>query len=395
MMYRRTAAPIISFAMLLIGVVVGGSVVLLAYPSLQNELQPKFAEAASTPTPQPVDLSRAIADVMSMDAVISNLYEQVSTSVVHVISRRQLFSPFYGVTAREGTGTGFVFDENGHIVTNFHVIDNATEVDVVLANGEAAPARLVGYDQYYDLAILRIEPDQLNAAPLSLGDSTTLRVGQTVVAIGNPFGLERTLTTGVISALGRRLETEQGALIGEAIQTDAAINPGNSGGPLLNIHGQVIGVNTAINSPSGGSVGIGFAVPSSVLMRVVPELIENGRYDHPLLAVQVVELGTEINALESGPAHGLLVIEVGFGSSAAASDLRTATVSVRRGRYIFSGGDIITAVNGEQVRSRDDLWIAIDSKYRPGDEVVLTVMRMENDGVWREHSIPVRLDRRR
>ncbi len=342
----------------------------------------------------PVSMQTSVSSVMQTDAVIGDLYDRVSPSVVHIISRRETISPFYGITAREGTGTGFVYDDTGHIVTNFHVIDQASEVDVILANGEAVPAELVGFDQYYDLAVLRIPPDLMTAEPLTPGDSENLRVGQSVIAIGNPFGLERTLTTGVISALGRRLETEQGALIGEAIQTDAAINPGNSGGPLLNIQGQVIGVNTAINSPTGGSVGIGFAVPSSVLARVVPELIQNGRYDHPLLAAQVIELGTEVTAPDNGPTHGLLVIDVVRGSGAAASNLRTAEVSVRRGRYVFTGGDIITEVAGEPVRSRDDLLIAIDNNYRPGDEVVLTVWRIDN-GTWQQAQISVRVDRRR
>lgn len=176
----------------------------------------------------PVSMQTSVSSVMQTDAVIGDLYDRVSPSVVHIISRRETISPFYGITARERTGTGFVYDDKGRIVTNFHVIDQASEVDVILANGEAVPTELVGFDQYYDLAVLRIPPDLMMAEPLTPGDSENLRVGQSVIAIGNPFGLERTLTTGVISALERRLETEQGALIGEAIQTNAAINPGNS-----------------------------------------------------------------------------------------------------------------------------------------------------------------------
>jgi S1-C subfamily serine protease len=380
--------------LLLTGMLIGGSLLLFAYPFLQNPRSAAGAQGAAIPSPSPAEVCCANAEVLTLDRVIGDLYERVSASVVHIISRSDVISPFYGITAREGTGTGFVFDDAGHIVTNFHVIQGATEVDIIMVDGEAQPAQLVGYDRYYDLAVLSVPSDLLNAEPLTVGDSETLRVGQTVIAIGNPFGLERTLTTGVISALGRRLETEQGALIGEAIQTDAAINPGNSGGPLLNLQGHVIGVNTAINTPSGGSVGIGFAVPASVLERVVPELIANGRYEHPLLAVEVVELGTEVSAPAAGPTHGLLVVDIGLGSGADASDLRTANVHIRRGRYVFSGGDIITAVDGIPVRGRDDLLITIDSNYRPGDEVALTVQRQENDGSWQEHTIQVRLDRR-
>ncbi|MEJ5312735.1 MAG: trypsin-like peptidase domain-containing protein, partial [Anaerolineae bacterium] len=166
--------------------------------------------------------------------------------------------------------------------------------EVVLADGTVLPAEVVGTDAYYDLAVLRVDPAQVHAAPLPLGSADSLRVGQLVLAIGNPFGLDRTLTTGVISALDRTIESESGSVIGNAIQTDAAINPGNSGGPLLNSRGEVIGVNTAIQSPSGGSVGIGFAVPISAVQRVVPDLIAYGRYRHPSLRIQVRELGYEV-----------------------------------------------------------------------------------------------------
>lgn len=342
-----------------------------------------------------ISVSTSVGDTSTYSTTtentISDLYDRSSRSVVHIISRRESLSPFYGVTSREGTGTGFLYDRSGHIVTNFHVIQDANEVDIILSDGEAVPAQLAGYDQYYDLAVLKIDPSLIEIDPLPLGQSDDLRVGQDVIAIGNPFGLERTLTTGVISALGRRLETEQGALIGEAIQTDAAINPGNSGGPLLNLDGEVIGVNTAINSPSGGSVGIGFAVPSSVVSRVVPELIENGRYDHPFLAVRVAELGTEVTASDDGPSRGLLVVEIFPNSLAAKADLRSTRVIRQLGRYVFTGGDIITAVDGEPVYSRDDLLVAIDNHYRPGDEVVLTIFR-EDSGRWRETSVLVGLD---
>lgn len=392
MKWRSASLVLIVFV---VGLVAGGGAVLLALPPFTPAVQQAEPLPTSTPLPTlpPIAGDTSVAEVRRTDQVISDLYARLSPSVVHIISRQERISPFYGITAREGTGTGFVFDHNGHIVTNFHVIEGANEIDIILTDGEAVPAEVVGVDRYYDLAVLRIAPELLGVQPLPLGDTQSLRVGQSVIAIGNPFGLESTLTTGVISALGRRLETEQGALIGEAIQTDAAINPGNSGGPLLDVQGRVIGINTAINSPTGASVGIGFAVPSSVLARVVPELIEHGRYEHPWLAVRVVELGTEVTAPDEGPTRGLLVIDVSQNSGAAASSLRTADVSARRGRYIFTGGDIITAVDGDPVRSRDDLLIAIDSRYRPGDEVALTVQRLD-DGEWREVTVSVRLDER-
>jgi S1-C subfamily serine protease len=376
---------------LLIGIVLGGTTVFFAYILPQAITPPESATTISTNTIEPIP--PISADSLNEGSTISDLYEQLSTSVVHIVSRQESFSLFYGITAREGTGSGFVYDDSGHIVTNFHVIEGSTEIDIVLPDGDTVAAEIVGYDSYYDLAVLQISPEKLSAPPLVLGDSRNVRVGQPVIAIGNPFGLERTLTTGVISALGRRLETEQGALIGEAIQTDAAINPGNSGGPLLDLQGQVIGVNTAINSPSGGSVGIGFAVPSTVIQRVVPELIANGRYNHPWLAIQTIELGSEVTPPESGPSRGLLVIDIAENSAAASSNLEMAVIQRNRGRYVFSGGDIITAVDGRPVVSRDDLSIVIDTYYRPNDTVTLTVQRNE-DGNWRELEIAVGLDTR-
>jgi len=310
----------------------------------------------------------------TLDDVIARVYEQASPSVVHIISRTEVFSFFSGTTFREGTGSGFVYDEQGHIVTNYHVIEGASEVDVVLASGETYPARVIGVDSYYDLAVLELDGGPTGLVPLPLADSDRLRVGQTVIAIGNPFGLERTLTTGVVSALGRRLETESGALVGQAIQTDAAINPGNSGGPLLDTAGQVVGINTAINSPSGGSVGIGFAVPSNAIARVVPELIANGRYAHPDLGLTVVELGTEVTPSDQ-TRRGLLIAEIEANGPADRAGLRAARISRQGRRYIFTGGDIITAVGGEPVYSRSDMLIYLEENYRPGDEVTLTIVR--------------------
>ena len=378
-------------SVLLIGIVLGGTTVFFAY-ILPQEITPQ-EPVTELPTNTPEPTRSVFPELVSTNPNISDLYDQISASVVHIISRSESYSLFYGITAREGTGSGFVYDDAGHIVTNFHVIDGSTDIDIVLPDGDTVAAELVGYDLYYDLAVLQISPDKLSAPPLTLGDSRSVRVGQPVIAIGNPFGLDRTLTTGVVSALGRRLETEQGALVGEAIQTDAAINPGNSGGPLLNLQGQVIGINTAINSPSGGSVGIGFAVPSTVIKRVAPELIANGRYDHPLLAIQTIELGSEVTPPDGGPSRGLLVIDIASNSAAASSDLQMATIQRQRGRYIFSGGDIIIAVDARPVISRDDLSIIIDTHYTPGDSVTLTVQRIDG-GTWREQEIRVGLDTR-
>lgn len=338
----------------------------------QRSQTPAFPTPLPTPT---LPAAVVLAEVDAHDEVIANLYQRVSPSVVNITSRQEAVSRFYGVVPQEGTGSGFVYDSEGHIITNNHVITNATEVDVILSNGIALPAEILGTDPYYDLAVLHIEIPSETLVPLELGDSSSLQVGQSVVAIGNPFGLDRTLTTGVISALGRRIEMDTGAIIGQAIQTDAAINPGNSGGPLLDTLGRVVGINTAINSPSGGSVGIGFAIPVNIIKRVVPALIDDGFYAHPTLGIQVAELGREVIPSAQGVQRGLLIMQMEPGGPAEQAGLRAAQINTQRGRYVFSGGDIITQVGSQPVSTRSDLLLALDEGYRPGDEVTLTLIR--------------------
>ncbi|GAB4482996.1 MAG: trypsin-like peptidase domain-containing protein [Anaerolineae bacterium] len=344
-------------------------------PAAAEQVQPAVEQTQAvipTPTPLPPEV---YAELDARDQAIINLYQRVAPSVMHIISRTQSQNPFYGTYYREGTGSGFVYDSEGHIITNYHVIADAVEVDVLL-DGESIPAEVVGVDRYYDLAVLRVDPARAQLPPpLEIGDSDAVLVGQTVIAIGNPFGLDRTLTTGTVSALGRRLETEEGALIGEAIQTDAAINPGNSGGPLLDLHGRVIGINTAINSPSGGSVGIGFAVPSEVILRVAPDLIASGYYPHPSLGAQVAELGAEVTPGQNSPQSGLLVIRVTIGGPADQAGIQAAQISRQRGRIVFSGGDIITHIDGQPMTSRNDMLLYLDANHRPGDTITVTVFR--------------------
>jgi S1-C subfamily serine protease len=327
----------------------------------------------ATPSPLPPEAFQAV-DVE--EQVVINVYERVSPSVVHITSRTQVFDFFRGPVPREGSGSGFVLDTEGRIVTNYHVIASAEEVEVVLADGTSSPARVVGADAYYDLAVLQTQAEANRLHPVELGGSSDLRVGQRVIAIGNPFGLDRTLTTGVISALGRTIERENGQSLGEAIQTDAAINPGNSGGPLLDSRGRVIGVNTAIQSPSGGSVGIGFAVPVDIVKRVLPELMTRGRYPHPTLGFDAYELTYEVDPAPSGPAKGLWVVQLAPGGPAAQAGLQPAEIQRdARGRPFIVGGDILVAVDGRPIETRDDLTIYLESHKRVGDAVELTVVR--------------------
>ncbi len=329
-----------------------------------------------TIAPTPTLLSPTIFSyVEARDQIMINLYQRISPSVVHITNRAGRADRGTGLVPEQGSGSGFIWDVKGHIVTNNHVVAGADEVDVTLSNGQTFPSEVIGVDSYYDIAVLKIDPEGLTLAPLELADSDEVKVGQTVIAIGNPFGLDRTLTSGLVSALGRRVETEQGALIGQAIQTDAAINPGNSGGPLLDVRGHVIGMNTAINSPTGGSVGIGFAVPSNIIRRVVPVLIDRGGYPHPTLRLTAYELGTEVAPAEGMPKRGLLIVRITRGSAADKAGLQPAKVTRQRTRYVFEGGDIITAVNGAPITSRNDFQLALEEKYKPGDKVDLTVWR--------------------
>lgn len=329
------------------------------------------AQAIPTPTLDPVALS-----VLDAQEIITNtVYERTSPSVVHITSRSSVVDFWRGVVPQEGTGSGFLYDTTGHIITNYHVIEGASEVEVVLADGTTYPASFVGADAYYDLAVIQIALKAGGPPPLSLAMADSVRVGQHVIAIGNPFGLDRTLTTGVISALGRTIESASGLLVGNVIQTDAAINPGNSGGPLLNTRGEVIGINTSIQTTTGGSMGIGFAVPVDIVQRVVPSLLATGSYPHPALHLAVRELGYELTPSESGPQHGLLIVDLSPRGSAASAGLQAAQVTRSRTRYVYQGGDVILAVDGQPIRTRDELTLYLEDNIRPGDTVTVRIYR--------------------
>ena len=288
----------------------------------------------------------------TLEAQVEAVYHLAGPAVVNITSRSYAYDFFLNPIPREGTGSGFVYDAEGHIVTNYHVVENAEELSVALASGEVYPAQVVGVDPSNDLAVIHIETENL-PAPVPLGDSDQLRVGQFVVAIGNPFGQESTLTVGVISALGRVIQSPDGRFIGEAIQTDAAINPGNSGGPLLDLRGRVIGVNSQIISTSRASAGIGFAVPVNTVRHVVPQLIAQGRYVHSWLGVEYLPLTPEWArafrqaGMEVPVDEGLLVTRVAPGGPADQAGIRGGDQLVRLGNVrIPLGGDILIALNG-------------------------------------------------
>jgi S1-C subfamily serine protease len=300
------------------------------------------------------------------------VFESVSPSVVYITTVQHVRDFFSRNVMRvpQGTGSGFVWDEQGHIVTNFHVIQGAQEALVTLGDQRSFQARLVGASPEHDLAVLQIDVPGDLPPPIPLGSSAGLRVGQTVLAIGNPFGLDHTLTTGIVSALNRTVDNEQGGTIDNVIQTDAAINPGNSGGPLIDSAGRLVGINTMIYSPSGAYAGIGFAVPVDTINRVVPRLIAFGRYVRPTLGISAND-DVSAQLLGGDTTRGVLVLGVSPGSPAARAGLR-ATEMTASGRV--SLGDVLEAVDGKSVKDFGAL-VGILDAHEFGDRVTLTVRR--------------------
>lgn len=306
------------------------------------------------------------------------IYNMTKDSVV-LISNRQ----FVGGTLRTvGTGSGFVYrvrENIAYVVTNNHVIENAVEVRVTFLDGTTFTTHLKWGDVYTDLAVIEIFniPETMNLKPLLIGNSTELKVGETVYAIGNPFGLEGSMTQGIVSQLGRSLPTATGYSIVDVIQFDAAVNPGNSGGPLLNNLGMVVGVTTAIETETGGFMGIGYAVSSELLERVVPSLIENGYYKHPWVGIEGVDMNIDIaKEMETDYTYGFLVIRVIENSPAEEAGLQGGTRSVWiEGQEIIIGGDIIIGVDNRTVRKADDILTYLERYKSPGDKIVLTIVR--------------------
>lgn len=280
-----------------------------------------------------------------------------------------------------GSGSGSIIDTRGYVVTNTHVIANAVKIFVSLSDGSQFEGKVVGTDKENDIAVLKFEPPkEMTLKTIPFGESTALKVGQKVLAIGNPFGLERTLTTGIVSALGRPIKTEAGTIIKDMIQTDTAINPGNSGGPLLDTQGRMIGINTMIYSTSGSSAGIGFAIPVNTAKRVVSELIQYGKVRRGSIDAELYQLTPAIaEYAKLRTDKGLLVSRVGTGSNAEKAGLKGGTEAVRygsgrSGSIIYLGGDIITSIAGLRIESLTDYYSALEAK-KPGQTVEITVLR--------------------
>ena len=305
------------------------------------------------------------------------IYEKSSRAVVNISNIAVNYDFFYrAIPSESGSGTGFIIGESGIIITNYHVVENASKLVVTLSNNSQWPGKLIGADPNNDLAIVRIQAPVDSYDILEFSNSNDIVVGQKVLALGNPFGLRQTLTTGIISALGRTIAAKNGRKIEGIIQTDAAINPGNSGGPLLDSEGKVIGINTAIIG-SAGSVGIGFAVPSNTALRILPDLLEYGYVRRPWLGIEPIPT-VYLRRIGIDVPDGLLIARVVIGASADQAGLRGATRTVKVGRYkVPWGGDIITHINGSPVFTMEDLAQQIETR-KSGDEVTISYIRKES-----------------
>lgn len=355
------------FAALLILLLVNMGVFVVAFLSLQNQLEDmETSLAAQSSEIRDLQNQLEISNVVNLTGLMpwSTIYNQLKDSVVLIQTNL-------------GLGSGFVYDTKGHIITNHHVIEGADTIQATFLDGNITPASVVGMDIYSDLAVIKVDPEVTTLHPVVLGSSSELTVGEPVAAMGNPFGLSDTLTVGIVSSLERTLEATGGYVIIDIIQIDAAVNPGNSGGPLVNLKGQVVGVNTAIQSETGTFTGIGFAVPSDTVKREIDDLIETSDYKHPWLGVTVLEMNLALaEAIGLEKPQGILVIDVTSGSPADLAGLRGGDeTSVVDGQEVTLGGDVITEVDGLPVRTMADLVVYMERTTSPGDSVDLGIIR--------------------
>ena len=320
-----------------------------------------------------------------------DVYEAAAPGVVNITTISVGRDFFFNIVPRQGAGSGSIIDKEGYILTNHHVIKNARRLEVTLEGGGKLRGKLVGTDPDSDLAVIKIDPSRHKLTVIPMGDSDNSLVGQKVLAIGNPFGLGQTLTTGVISSLGRTLRVQNGTLIEDVIQTDASINPGNSGGPLLDSSGKLIGINTAIFSPTGASVGIGFAIPVNTAKRLIPDLIARGYYAYPWMGATVATLlPGDAKGLQLAIERGALIVEVIRGGPSQKAGLRGGNRRVRLGnRIITAGGDVVVAADGRPIHTAEEV-IRIVREKRPGDYLNLEIYR---GGVYRQELL-VQLEER-
>jgi len=340
------------------------AVILIAPTTMKSEII-----ASDKPIPNAIGET---TPAYSKNLSLIEIFEKSEPGVVRVNVQRT-----DQTNGTSGVGSGFVFDKKGHIITNSHVVKDVKKVVVTFLDGRSYNAEIIGFDEFTDIGVVKVNADLSLLQPLALGDSSNLKVGEPIAAIGNPFGLSGSMTSGIVSQLGRLLPSGAGYSIPDVIQTDAAINPGNSGGPLLNMRGEIVGINTAIQSTTGEFTGVGFAVPSQTIAKIVPSLIENGEYHHPWIGISGRDIDPDLaKVLNLNDAVGFLVITVVENSPAAKAGIHGSdkTVQVEGVNYPI-GGDIILSVDGKQVRKIDDILIHLQRAKSVGDEMNLEILR--------------------
>ncbi|HJJ22375.1 MAG TPA: trypsin-like peptidase domain-containing protein [Nitrosopumilus sp.] len=313
-----------------------------------------------------------ITPLYSKSLSLIEIFEKSESGVVRVNVQRSETTDRVG-----GLGSGFVFDKKGHVITNAHVVDDAKKVVVTFLDGRSYNAEIIGTDEFTDLAVIKVSADLALLHPLALGDSSNLKVGEPIAAIGNPFGLSGSMTSGIVSQLGRLLPSGSGYSIPDVIQTDAAINPGNSGGPLLNMRGEIVGINTAIQSATGEFTGVGFAIPSQTVTKIIPTLIENGEYKHPWIGISGRDIDPDLaKVLGLTDAVGFLVVTVIENSPADKAGIIGSEKTIEMDGINYPmGGDIILSVDGIEVRQIDDILIHLQRAKSVGDEMILEILR--------------------
>jgi len=364
-----------------VGATVGSISVLIIFtalfiiPAESNETTIQMQDQINENELQMQDQINEINNIIltkSKTLSLIEIFEKSEPGVVRVnIQRNQTENETGGV------GSGFVFDKQGHIITNAHVVKDATKTVVTFLDGRSYNAEIIGVDEYTDIGVIKVNADLKLLNPLSLGDSSNLQVGEPITAIGNPFGLSGSMTSGIISQMGRLLPSDSGFQIPDVIQTDAAINPGNSGGPLLNMRGEIVGINTAIQSTTGEFTGVGFAIPSQTVAKIVPTLISDGEYKHPWIGISGTDIDLEMaNVMGLENTLGFLIITVVEDSPASDGGLIGSNKMIEvEGREYSIGGDVIMSVDGIDVRKIDDILIHLQRGKAVGDEMVLDILR--------------------
>lgn len=380
-MRRRALVPLAALLALALLALPGCRAAPRAHSSAPPALGAALAETQPPAAEAPSNAQLALIDAAGLDFEekrVIEVYQRVAPSVVSVTTQVLRYG-FFDAYTQEGAGSGFVLDTEGHILTNYHVVEGAQQIEVAFGDEATVPAELVGSDARNDLAVLKVAVGAEQLVPVELGSSSDLQVGQRAIAIGNPFGeFSRTLTTGVISALGRTLQSPDGLEMSGILQTDASINKGNSGGPLLDSAGRVIGITTAIFSPTGTNAGVGFAIPVDTVKRLLPDLIARGRYPHPWLGLSAgsaYAIGPRLAQLLALPSEqGLLLVRV-QGPLEQAGARGASRQLIVGNTLVYAGGDVLTQIDGQPVQDFNGLQTYLESHHQVGDEVSVTLLR--------------------